>query len=54
VFVEEFSEEFVGQYSCLREAVHAVLGSDVDASIFGGFLSELVFSDDNIGDFHLT
>ncbi len=28
------------------EAVHAALGSDVDAAIFGGFLSELVFIDD--------
>jgi hypothetical protein len=37
----------------LREAVHAALGSDVDASIFGGFLSELVFSDDFIGDITL-
>jgi hypothetical protein len=40
----------VGQESCLRKAVHATLGSDVDASIFGGFLFELVFSDDFIGD----
>jgi hypothetical protein len=50
VFVEAFFEEFVGQESCLREAIHAALGSDVDASIFAGFLSELVFSDDFIGD----
>jgi hypothetical protein len=50
VLVKAFFEEFVGQESCLREAVHAALGSDVDASIFGGFLSELVFSDDFIGD----
>ncbi len=50
VFVEAFFEEFVGQESCLRGAVHATLGSDVDASNFGGFLSELVFSDDFIGD----
>ena len=34
VFVEVFFEEFVGQESCLREAVHAALGSDVNASIF--------------------
>ncbi len=50
MFVEAFFEEFVGQESCLREAVHAALGSDVDASVFGGFLSELVFSDDFIRD----
>jgi hypothetical protein len=50
MFIEAFFEEFVGQESCLREAVHAALGSDVDASIFGGFLSELIFSDDFIGD----
>ncbi len=50
VFVEAFFEEFVGQESCLGEPVHTALGSDVDASIFGGFLSELVFSDDFIGD----
>ncbi len=37
VFVEAFFEEFVGQESCLREAVYAALGSDVDASVFGGF-----------------
>ncbi len=34
----------------MREAIHAALGSDVDASVFGGFLSELVFSDDFIRD----
>ncbi len=34
MFVEAFFEEFVGKLSCLREAVHAALGSDVDASIF--------------------
>jgi hypothetical protein len=50
VFVEVFVEEFVGQESYLREDVHAALGSDVDASIFGGFLSKLVFSNDFIGD----
>ncbi len=50
VFVEAFFKEFIGQESCLREAVHAALGSDVDASIFGGFLSELVFFDNFIGD----
>ncbi len=50
MFVEVFFEEFIGQESCLREAVHAALGSDVDASVFGGLLSELVFSDDFIGD----
>jgi hypothetical protein len=50
VFVEAFFKEFVGQESCLREAVHDALGSDVDASIFGGFLSELVFFDDFIRD----
>jgi hypothetical protein len=50
MFVEVFIEEFVGQKSCLREAIHAALGSDIDASVFGGFLSELVFSDDFIGD----
>ncbi len=50
VFVEAFFEEFVDQESCLREAVHAALGSDVDASVFGGFLSELVLFDDFIGD----
>ncbi len=33
----------------MREDVHAPLGSDGDASIFGGFLSELVFFDDFIG-----
>ncbi len=49
-FVEAFFKEFIGQESCLREAVHATTGSDVDASVFGGFLSELVFSDDFIGD----
>jgi hypothetical protein len=48
VFAEMFFEEFIGQLSCLREAIHAPLGFDVDASIFGGFLSELVFSDDFI------
>ncbi len=37
----------------MREAIHAALGSDVDASIFGGFLSELIFSDDFIGDITL-
>ncbi len=47
---EAFFKDFIGQESCLREAVHAALGSDVDASIFGGFLSELVFSDDFIGE----
>ena len=50
MFVEAFFEEFVGQESCLRGAVHATLGSDVDASVFGGFLSELLFSDEFIGD----
>jgi hypothetical protein len=50
VFVEVFFEEFVGQESCLKEAVHAALGSDVDASIFSGFLFEFAFSDDIIGD----
>ncbi len=50
VFVEAFFEELVGQESCLREAIHAALGSNVDAAIFGGLLSELVFSDDFIGD----
>ncbi len=50
VFVEAFFKEFVGQEFCLREAIHAALGSDVDASVFSGFLSELVFSDDFIGD----
>jgi hypothetical protein len=50
VFVEMFFEEFVGQKSCLWEAVHAALCSDVDATIFGGFLSELVFVDDLIKD----
>ncbi len=39
VFVEAFFEEFVGQESCLRVAVQAALGSDVDASIFGGLFS---------------
>jgi hypothetical protein len=34
----------------LREVVHARLGSDVDAAIFSGFLSELVFVDDFIRD----
>jgi hypothetical protein len=48
MFVEAFFKEFVGQESCLREAIHAALSSDVDASVFGGFLSELVFSDDFI------
>ncbi len=39
MIVEAFFEEFVGQEqeSCLREAVHAVLGSDVDASILVAF-----------------
>ncbi len=32
----------------MREAVHAALGFDVDASVFGGGFSELVFSDDFI------
>ncbi len=50
VFVETFLEEFVGKESCLWEAVHASLGSDVDAAIFGGFFSELVFVDDFIGE----
>jgi hypothetical protein len=50
MFVETFFEEFVGQYSCLWDAVHAMLGSDVDAAVFGGFLSELVFVDDLIRD----
>ncbi len=50
VFVEVFFKEFVGQESSLREAVHATLDSDVDTSVFVGFLSELVFSDDFIGD----
>ncbi len=49
VFVEVFFEEFVGQLSYLREAVHAAFGSDVDASSFGGYLSELVFFDDFVG-----
>ncbi len=34
----------------MREAVHVMLESDVDASISGGFLSELAFSDDFIRD----
>ncbi len=51
VFVKTFFEEFVGQYSCLWEAVHAVLSSDVNVAIFGVFFSEeLVFVDDLIGD----
>ncbi len=50
VFVETFFKEFVGQQSCLREAIHGALGSDVDAAVFGGFLSELVFVDDFIED----
>ncbi len=32
------------------EATHAALGSDVDAAIFGGFLSELVFVNNLIRD----
>jgi hypothetical protein len=32
------------------EAVHATLGSDVDAAVFGGFVSELVVVDDFIRD----
>jgi hypothetical protein len=32
----------------LWEAVHTALGSDVDAAIFGGFLSEVVFVEDLI------
>jgi hypothetical protein len=34
----------------LREAIHAAFSSDVDASVFGGYLSELVFFDDFVGD----
>ena len=48
MFVQTFFEEFVGQQSCLWEAVHPLIGSDVDAAIFGGFLSEFVLVDDFI------
>jgi hypothetical protein len=37
----------------LLEAIHAAPGSDVDAAVFGGFLSELVFVDDFIRDITL-
>ncbi len=37
VFVEVFFKEFVGQESCMREAVHSMLGSDVDASVLVAF-----------------
>jgi hypothetical protein len=47
-FVETFFEDFVGQLSCLWEALHATLGSDEDAAIFDGFISELLFVDDFI------
>jgi hypothetical protein len=30
--------------------MHAALGSDLDAAIFGSFVSELVFVEDLIGD----
>jgi hypothetical protein len=50
VFVETFFKKFVGQLSCLWEAVHTALGSDVDAAIFDGFVSELAFIDHLIGD----
>jgi hypothetical protein len=37
VFVEAFFKEFVGQEFCLREAVHAALGSDVDTPFLVAF-----------------
>ncbi len=49
MFVQAFFEEIIREQSCLWQAVHPSLGLDVDAAIFGGFLSEIIFFDYFIG-----
>ena len=55
VLVLTLLQEFLREYVHLQEAVHSFLNFDVDVSIGGGLVSEVVHGDELFGevlDFH--